>query len=158
MKAGLMELGVALLACVVAYGFGRYAQPAKIVIKTETVMVEKEIIKWRTKIVRDQHEYKTVVEHKFPDGTLVRKSTDEKDSTTKIDQTENKRDSSTSSKVTEWRRSNWRIGALLGADIRRLGSGFDYGGRVERRLLGPIWFGAEGNSTGRVGASVSVEF
>ncbi len=142
--------------------FGRWTLPAKVVTKTEVVTKEVEVIKYRDRIVKQKAKHIVEVVHHFPDGTLITKRTEDDKETSKEVKTGRREDdkvSESSTKVTtEYRKANWRIGALLSADVTRLGAGFDYGGRAERRVLGPVWLGVEASKSGHVGASVSVEF
>lgn len=63
--------------------------------------------------------------------------------------------------VTTSQRPSWRAGALVGLQLRelRLPPGpLLYGAHVERRVLGPLWLGAWGLSSGAAGLSLSAEF
>lgn len=51
---------------------------------------------------------------------------------------------------------NWRVGGLVGVDLS--GPSPAYGGQVERRIIGPVYVGAWGLSSGQAGLSVGVEF
>lgn len=51
---------------------------------------------------------------------------------------------------------NWRVGGLVGVDLGGLSP--TYGGQVERRIIGPVYVGAWGLSSGQGGLSVGVEF
>ncbi len=154
--------GLAALVFCTGLAFGRWTLPAKVVTKTEVVTKEIEVIKYRERVVKQKAKHIVEVVHHFPDGTLITKRTEDDKETSKEVKTgrhEDDKASESSTKVTtEYRKANWRIGALLGADITRLGAGFDYGGRVERRVLGPFWVGLEATKSGRAGASLSVEF
>jgi len=166
MRKYLLEVGAVILALIATFEAGRYSAPTRIETKVEYQdrIVEKEVIRWRTRVVRDQHEYKTVVEHKFPDGTLVRKSTDEKDSETKRETTEDKKDKrqedqhETQTTIVIREHANWRIGALVGGRLE-LPYVPSFGARVEHRAFGPFWLGLDVYpSTRIVGASLSLEF
>lgn len=50
---------------------------------------------------------------------------------------------------------SWRVSGLVGG---RWGTGIEYGAHVERRLLGPIYVGAWGLSSGAVGVGLGVAF
>lgn len=154
----LLLLAWCALLIIGGYALGRYVAPDKVVTKTVVRVVEKEVIKWRTK--KDTHEYKTVVEHRFPDGTLVTKHTDEKDTHERKNESDARQEdrTGTTERTVERTRPGWRAGVLLETDITRLGSGFGIGGRLEKRLFGPVWLGAEATKSGRVGASLMLEF
>jgi hypothetical protein len=56
---------------------------------------------------------------------------------------------------------NWHVSALVGASVnlKPLGMGpLRYGASVERRVLGPVWVGAWGLSSGEGGVSLGVVF
>lgn len=60
-------------------------------------------------------------------------------------------------------RADWRVGALVGVQLGGLTTAYpeikvQYGLEVERRLLGPVWFGIQGTSAGYVGGKLGVEF
>lgn len=129
------------LAC---YAFGRYAQPAKIQIKTETVVKEVQVEK--RNVVTETREIK------HTDGTIETetKTTD----LTKVS-TKESSDSKTSETVT-YNKPQWKVQALLAPQTGPVGP--LYGLDVEKRLLGPISVGAWGNTDRKFGASVSIEF
>lgn len=153
---------VALLLFVLGYGTARFRTPVKVVTKTDTQVVTKDIIKWRTRVIKDSHEYKTVIEHKFPDGTWVRKSTDEKTNEEKRDTRENRKEDKTSNTIsqttTTYSKPNWQFGVLTGFSATSPKGSFELGGYVDRRLLGPVWIGANATKSGRVGFSLGIEF
>lgn len=136
----LIVIGVGVLG----YAFGRYAQPAKIQIKTETVIKEVQVEK--RNVVTETHEIK------HTDGTTetVIKVTD----LTKVS-TKETSDSKTSETIT-FNKPQWKVQALLAPQTGPIGP--LYGLDVERRILGPISAGAWGNTDKKYGASVSIEF
>lgn len=129
---------------VLGYAFGRYAQPAKIQIKTETVIKEVQVEK--RNVVTETHEIK------HTDGTTetVIKVTD----LTKVS-TKETSDSKTSETIT-FNKPQWKVQALLATQTGPVGP--LYGVDVERRILGPISAGAWGNTDKKFGASISIEF
>jgi len=51
---------------------GRYSLPAKVDIKVEEKIVEKEVIKWKTVVKKDVQKNKDtiIIETHYPDGTV----------------------------------------------------------------------------------------
>lgn len=133
---------IVLAVAAVAYSVGRYAQPAKVQIKTEQVVKEVEVVKKDVVIVEK--------EIKRPDGTIEkeRKIVDKSSETTKKD-SESKSDTKIS-------RPDWKVQATAGMAAFR--GEMIYGIGIERRILGPIAVGAFGQTNGVVGLSVSLEF
>jgi len=141
-----MLLGAILLAGL-GYAFGRYAQPAKVVIKTEIQTVEVE--KKRNNIVTVTHE----VEQK--DGTKIidTRTEDKSIEMNTIDQTVKQTETITNAKP------NWKVQGLAGANYLHLTSDpLVYTVDVEHRFIGPIFLGAYGRSDKEIGLSISVEF
>lgn len=136
----LLVVGVA----VAGYAFGRYAQPAKVEIKTETVI--KEVTVEKKNVVTE------IKEIKHPDGTT---ETDTK--ITDLTNTVNKNTSdSKSESTTTYSKPQWKVQALLSTQVSQFGP--VYGIDVEKRILGPISAGVWGNVDKKFGASVSIEF
>lgn len=53
-------------------------------------------------------------------------------------------------------RPDWRVGGLVGIDLGGLSP--TYGAQLERRIIGPVYVGAWGLSSGQGGISVGVEW
>lgn len=137
----LLVVGVA----VAGYAFGRYAQPAKVEIKTETVI--KEVTVEKKNVVTE------IKEIKHPDGT-----TETNTKITDLTNTINKNTSdSKSESTTTYSRPQWKVQALLSPQMSPV-FGPIYGLDVERRILGPISVGAWGNVDKKFGISASIEF
>lgn len=138
-----IALGV-LVAAGLGYATGRYAQPAKVVIQT------KEVVKTVTVV---QHDTVTVVkEVKHPDGTTETDTTiTDKDKDTTSDS-----DTKTASETITNLKPQWKAGVQAGYNF----SSFQkvYGAQIDRRILGPLFIGAWGNSDHAGGVSVSIEF
>lgn len=142
MSKKMIVLGV-LIVAVVGYAFGRYLQPPDIKIKT--VIQEKEVIVERKNIV-------TVVKEVVrPDGTkeTETRTEDKSETTGKKDSSTNNNYESISSKP------QWRVQGMIGLNAQAKN---DYGLAVERRIIGPIFVGAYGNTQKSMGLSVSIEF
>ena len=137
--AALAIVGIALLS----YATGRYMQPAKVV--TKIVTETKEIVVVKNDVQTVTHE----VDH--PDGTVEKTTTTvdksqetiAKESRTDIEQTKTNQ------------KPQWLIGAQLTPQSGPLGP--VYGAEVQRRIIGPIFVGAFGNTNRTVGLSVSIE-
>lgn len=133
-----------LIAAGLGYAFGRYAQPARVEIKREVEVKEKEVIKHDTVTVEK--------EIKHPDGTIEKETrTEDKTVESKKSDTKEKE-----SKVVVSEKPQWKAGALAGYDLNQLKP--VYGGEVERRILGPIFVGVWANTQSTVGAKLSIEF
>jgi hypothetical protein len=160
-----------LILFLVGAAVGRFSLPAKVVTKTETKTVEKEVVKWKTEIKRDQQNNKDTVttETHYPDGRVVKethivdKGTTVTDNKTDETKTDNKSSDTTTEKTTEYSTHDWNF-AALGA-IKKdsggnpaLASGFDYGLHVQRRVLGPFYLGGFGLTDKTLGASVGVSW
>lgn len=177
-----------LAMLVLAYATGRYLQPANVVEKEKVVtrveiqekivekVVEKKVyVEVEAKVV---HKETTTVKGK--DGTETTKTVED----TKSDTHKNGEDTKTADKVVERvvekvvikevekivtaAKPNWRLGPMVGVDLRTALGGppqlipqlgpMVIGVQVERRVLGPISLGVYGQTSGVVGASLTVEF
>lgn len=138
-----VAIGV-LVAAGLGYAFGRYAQPARVEIKKEIEIQEKEVVKHDTVIVEK--------ETKLPDGTVVKEKRTE-DKTVESRKSDSKEKEST---LIVSAKPQWRAGALAGYDLNQFKP--VYGGEVERRILGPIFVGVWANTQSTVGAKLSIEF
>jgi hypothetical protein len=131
------------------FGLGKYTQPTKVVTKTETVV----------KTVTVDHVNTVVVTKEVdkPDGTKeIDTTTTDKSVTDTTTQSDEKTD-----KVVTNSKAQWRVDGLYGTQIGSttgLANGPVYGVGIERRILGPIWAGAQANSDKRVALTVGFEF
>ena len=135
---------ILLAVAVGGYAFGRYAQPAKVVVKTETIIKEVK--------VENKHVITQTKEIKHADGTVETDTTTTDTSKISTKETE---DSKTSS-VTTYSKPQWKVQTLFAPQAGPVGP--LYGIDVEKRLLGPISVGAWGNTDRKYGASLSIEF
>lgn len=127
------KIGLSIaVAALIGYAFGRYAQPANVVVKTQEVVKEVEVVK---------HDTVTVTkEIKRPDGT------DEID-TTVTDKDVSQKNLSESLQTSETisnQKPQWNLGILGGYNFQDLKP--DYGITVDRRILGPIFLGVVGHT------------
>lgn len=124
----LITLSVALLA----YAFGRYAQPEKVVVK------EVEVVKRDVRTV-----VKTV---KQPDGTVIRERvTEDKTQTAKSNET-----------VTVNQGSKVKLNALVGWSFDERKE--VYGVMIQKDMFGPVSIGAFGLSDKTVGITIGISF
>jgi hypothetical protein len=133
-----------LVALGLGYSFGRYAQPAKEVIKTVEVVKTVETVKHDTVTITKQI--------KKPDGsTETDTTTTDKD----VDTTNTSMTDKTSETITNVK-PQWKATGLLGYNV----STFQkvYGAEIDRRIIGPIFIGAWANTQQTGGVSVSIEF
>src|SRR5271166_3737388 len=118
------------LALLVGYAFGRYAQPAKIQIQTQTVVKEVESVK---------HDTVTVTkEIKQPNGAVETDTTvTDKD----VDVTQIQSDTKTTETITNLK-PQWFATGGIGMGSGSFTSGFTpiYNVSVNRRILGPVYF------------------
>lgn len=157
MKKYLIALGVAIAIAALGFAFGRYSAPTQIkeIEKIKVVTVEKKVEK-----AVEKKDVKVVVTEK-PDGTKITETTDLSTTTTDTNTDTNTNSTTDKTKITTFKKPNWRIGAIAGLDIHT--SSFSavkpvYGALVERRILGPISVGGMGMSNGTFGIVLSVEF
>jgi hypothetical protein len=135
-----------ILMVLVGYAIGRYAQPAKVVTKTQVVTQVHDVV----------HEkiHKVIVTVTAPNGTKTTTTTIDNGSVIN-DQSNTQSNSST---VTTYDKTQWSVGALANVDLTKGISAPSYGIQVERRILGPVWVGAYGLANASGGLSVSLEF
>lgn len=186
-KGVVIAIGVAILCLLLGYGSGRYVQPAKVVEKEKIVTQIQEKIVYQDRVVtqkvlvevekKQQHTETTTT--KKPDGEIV--------TTTKTDINTDERTKDSESKTEEkvvykdrvvqqvvekekivTNQPDWRVAAgagysipyALGADSPGVPGlqGFVINAEVDRRILGPVWLGVQGNTQGVVGLTISGVF
>ena len=172
---------VAVLLAGGGYAFGRYGQPAKVVEKekiVEKIVYQDKIVEKIVKVmVQDKNKHTETTTHKFPDGTVVTKTTTDTKTDTKtntdIDKTEEKvvyKDRIVEKeKIVEAAKPGWRVGAGIGLSIPSTflgepqigvpglrGAVVEVG--VDRRVFGPLWAGLHANTQGTVTLGLSGEF
>lgn len=158
----LKKAGIVIILMLVAFGAGRFASPTKVVTKVEEKVVNKEVVKWKTKTVIEETKNKEIIITKTvkPDGTVVEtkrivdKGTVSKDSS-KDSQTEKE---SSKSKITvevkEKSPPSWTISGLA----RYKDGGVDFGASAYKRVLGPVGVGVFGIQKGEIGVSMGFSF
>src|SRR6185295_3763554 len=118
---GVKATIIAIIVFIAGLACGRYTTPSKIVTKTETVTVEKEVVKTKEKNVTDTNKNRELVvtETIKPDGTkIIEKhyiNRDEIHSTSdrvNTATTESKTDTKSSS-VTSNEKNDWNLSALV---------------------------------------------
>lgn len=151
------KIAIGLVLLLVAYAFGRYTTPERVVTKVET----HEVIKWKERIVKEKQNDKdiVIVEIKLPDGTIRKETHIIDKGRVVIDKSKegsDTKDSSTTT-VTTYNKPQWKAAGLLGIADYSLDNRV-YGLEVERRILGPIFLGVWGMTSKEVGLSVGLEF
>lgn len=169
LSQGVKATIVAVVIFIAGAAVGRYTLPTKVVTKTETVTVEKEVIKTKEKNVTDTNKNRELVitETIKPDGTkIIEKhyiNRDEIHSTSdrvNIATTESKTDTKSSSVVTN-EKNDWNLSALVTTshtDSDMLHGSMSYGVHVQRRIIGPFSVGAFGITNKTYGLSIGASF
>jgi hypothetical protein len=153
---------VSLLLVSLGAGIGKYASPEKVVTKTETITVEKEVIKYKESGSENTKVDKVtvIVEDISKDGTIHRE-------TVQVDKTQidkfiskelDKKKETDTTVVTETEKTNqalWHISALASVKQGEIPS---YGALVEKRVLGPISVGAFGLTNKTAGITIGYSF
>ncbi len=135
-KQGKVGIIAVLVIALTSYGFGRYVQPAQI----------KEVIK-TVEIVK--HDTTTIVkEHKNRDGSS--------DTETTVVNHDIDLSKSDDSKTITNLTPQWKVQGQYGYNFQSLRP--VYGAAIERRIVGPLFIGAWGNTDHTVGLSVGLEF
>jgi hypothetical protein len=186
-KRLFVVLGATLILFFAAGGlFGRFVLPERVVEKEKEVKVQVESEEAKEKIREltaevehyrsNVHREETEVTH--PDGTIERKKTE----TIVVEKTKEveviklvdrevkvevvKYVEREKEKTVETAKPQWRVGLLVGTDLTKLSvqptapwiNPLLVGGHVERRIIGPVFVGVWGLSSGAGGISVAVEF
>lgn len=158
----IRTLSIVVVSCLVGFAIGRFVAPPKVV---ETVRVDTEAEEKVRELTAHAEVLKQMIRRietttTRPDGTKrTRIVTETKNDRTVSETTDRKEERAIeTTKVVERTlpRPDWRVGALVGMDLRTGSVG--YGGAVERRILGPVSAGAWGLSSGHAGLSLSLEF
>lgn len=133
------------VVCVVGgLAVGRFSLPTKVVVRT--------VVQTRQIVVHQDHVITKVVTVKEPNGAVQTTTTTQDLSTT----TSHVQSDSDSSKTVTYTKPSWLVGAMAGVDVPGRQTG--YGAFAERRVLGPLYLGGYGLSTGQTGVSLGVQF
>lgn len=144
---------LAIIVLVVAFAFGRYSVPEKIVTVTKTIEVEKKVVDTE----KDKKIVKVIIEH--PDGTK-----ETREEIVENEKTHSTEDSITKSKnTTEITKGGSKINVsiLAGSNLSSLNLNsipITYGASVNKEILGPITVGIFGLSNGNLGISAGLNF
>jgi hypothetical protein len=152
--------------CLVCFAFGRYSVPAPDVKVDDRIASVTQ--SWaKTVYLRDTEVKRVVIRDttKLPDGTV--KEHEEEHEDTKVSEKTNA-DVNAVTKVTEAEKVSvesskpqWIVSVLGGAQVAlgpQPSASLAFGASVQHRLVGPVFVGAWGLSTGAVGAAISLEF
>lgn len=136
--------GIILL--LLAYGYGRYMQPAEVITKTETLV--KEIVKTQ----KEKRTIKKIITR--PDGAKEEIYIDEEIDVAEKSKEEHKK----SEKIVINKKPQWKASALA---IQKDGDEFGkitYGAIIERRIFGSLFIGVNANQDKDIGLSIGMEF
>lgn len=153
---------IALLLVLLGVGICKYALPEKVVTKTETVTIEKEVIKYKESSSENTKvdKIKIVVEDINKDGTVHRKTIeiDKTQINTYIAKELDKQKETDKTVVVETEKKNqalWHVAALASIKYKEAPA---YGVLIEKRVLGPVSVGAFGLTNKTVGVTVGYSF
>jgi len=142
----------------------------------ENLRLEMEKVR-ETQVVERYH--REVLETKLADGTYTKKVTVDKNIDSHTKETETKVeikvvevekkvetirteyvDKVVEKNVIVDNKRNWRVSPMVGVDLKQILTGVKVvgGASVERRILGSIWLGGWGLSSGEAGIKAAVEF
>ncbi len=143
---------IVVAALTAAFSIGRFSAPKKI----ETREIERVVYRENENINRNQNLIEVITETRLPDGTIIKETRKEKETST---QTERQRDSSseTIKSTSIQTRPSFRVGALYEPSIE----GFQedsYSLIVEKRIVSELYMGISVSSNKTVGITVSLGF
>lgn len=130
-KKNLAKLSVIILALAAAYGYGRYMQPPKEVIKE--VEVVKKDVRTVTRVITQ------------PDGTVIKERTKE-------DKTITEKEKSSTTEA----RALWKVSVMAGYNLKDKEP--EYALSAQKNVLGPMSLGLYGTNRGTVGLVLGYEF
>lgn len=163
-------IGAIALALLLGYAVGRKNAPERIVERVEyrDREVVKEVEKKETSVKTDTKvaEKKKTTRITKSDGTKIEvEEVDTSVGTTQsivqyVDRVrvEYRDREVTKEKTVETKRPDWRVGPTVEVDPLNLKGGPVIGGRIERRIFGPVSLGVQANSRAHVGVGLTVEF
>ncbi len=157
---------ISVVALATAAAIGRYSLPERVITKTETVTVEK-IVKVKdtdTTVKKDKKYKKTITEIIRPDGTKEVTTVITEDTSTGKETTSRENDTSDSNTIVKNEKevinstSKTTILGTFGMEPFSSVPTPIYGVFVSRPVLGPITFGAGGNSKGELTFGIGLQF
>lgn len=187
-KKALLVIGGSILLFVLGYASGRFVQPAKVITKTITEVKTETKIQYQDRIVKEKvyvqtdkvHEHTDTTVEKHPDGTVITKTSKDKNTDETKSNKENSNESKSTSndtktdqktttiKIVESKQLDWKVGVGAGVSIPVLLGHQDLGvpgmkgaviqADIGRRIIGPIFLDVFGNTQGVVGAGLSIVF
>lgn len=183
MKVAILA-AAGVLAMLIGYGAGRYAQPARVEVREKVITKTVEVAattKESASVSTSKTDIRSVTHWRIrylekPDGTVERTAEGDSGQSTEHAQAHEEAKRETEVRYVDRfvdrekvviktsERPGWAIGAQVGSSASRL-AGHDpglrslvYGGAVERRLIGPAWVTAYGTSTAELGIGLRWEF
>ncbi len=169
-----MEISVKKLAIggavilIAGLAIGRFTLPSKVVTKTEVKVETKEVVKWKTKYVKQENKDKETItiETRYPDGRIVKEKRVLDKGVVVVDKTSDgakeveKKEERSTETTTTYAKNDWHLSALVSSSNN--GEAFSdkvsYGLMLERRIIGPFYLGVFGLSNKTVGAGLGVSF
>lgn len=155
-----------ILTLLVGAAIGYFATPTKVVTKTEIKEIIKEVEKKTSDTKKDKKNDKIViiVETVLPDGTrkketkIVDKGTITIDASETTEKETDKTTETKTEKIVERSHDGLLLYAIGGARLNDWTSGPEFGGGVQKRLLGPFWIGAYGTNKLSAGVTLGISF
>lgn len=135
-----MSVRYILLLCLLSAGLGAFLAETFAPVKTETKDVLHDVIHTQVQTVT-----KTV---RLPSGEVDTTVTTDRDIVNTL--------SDIKTEIQLQTPKNWLVSGSYGTDIHTLTP--SYGIDVKRRILGPVFLGANGDTSGRVGLTLGMEF
>ena len=134
----------------ISFASGRFLTPTKVVVKTNTVTVEKVI---ENKDIKQQEK---IVQVKKADGTVV--TTTDIGTVTQDHTNTDKNINAVSVTTTTIAKPSMSVNVLLKTDISNNSLGFKYGVQISKSILGPIEGGIFLFKDGMMGLNVGIRF
>lgn len=163
-----LKYGLAAIALLVAFAFGRTTVPTKTVTKIEEKIVEKEVVKYKESSKKSENKNKEVVviEYKLPDGTIKKEtrivdrgtvvSENAKEGSSEFSKEVQKRTETTTTNQTSL--YNVAIMAAPSDEIDPItGQKVKLGLMAQKKFIGPVGFGAFGIDN-KYGVVVGISF
>ncbi len=143
---------VMMVLLVAAFSAGRFSSPAKV----ETKEVEKSVQQTDESVNRNQNVTEVTKETRLPDGTVIKETRKEKETSTQKESESLTDKEKSSSKVVE-NRPDWRVGGIYEPGFSSFQSD-SYTLMLERRMFSELYLGVSYSSRNTVGIAISLGF
>lgn len=158
MNKTILKISGLVIILLVVFATGRYCTPEKVITKTETVEVIKEVKVVETVTVQQNKRQTKTVITEYPDGKKVTEIYEVNEDVIFIENNSNSTvDSNTSTNTTtivKTDKPNWNLYGVAGYQDNR----FNYGINVNRRILGPVFIGVTGKNNKDLSIGIGIEF